>query len=242
VGPVESTEALSAAATLGPYFAVEHATRPDDWLPLTALTDRDDTTLLNERVAVVRAALARMAGIAAGAVELRAAASIHALALCSRLVAPALGTASLTGTVLAVSPDRVRWSPVASGPVPMYLEPAASHASHHPGELAQLIHEHVIEPSVAPVVEAFAHAFRLSRRVLWGNVASALSGSVTMIGHARPDHADRAREIVAATIDTPRLKGSGAYSEAGAFTRTNCCLYYRIPGGGYCGDCILRQR
>jgi hypothetical protein len=21
--------------------------------------------------------------------------------------------------------------------------------------------------------------------------------------------------------------------------RNNCCLYYRIPGGGTCGDCVL---
>ncbi|TDC76951.1 ferric iron reductase, partial [Actinomadura sp. 7K507] len=27
---------------------------------------------------------------------------------------------------------------------------------------------------------------------------------------------------------------------AGGFVRHNCCLYYRVPGGGMCGDCGLR--
>ncbi|MFD2121439.1 (2Fe-2S)-binding protein [Streptomyces cirratus] len=27
-----------------------------------------------------------------------------------------------------------------------------------------------------------------------------------------------------------------------AFTRRSCCLYYRVPGGGLCGDCVLRTR
>ena len=25
------------------------------------------------------------------------------------------------------------------------------------------------------------------------------------------------------------------------FKRTSCCLYYRVPGGGYCGDCVLTE-
>ncbi|TDC62491.1 hypothetical protein E1200_25580, partial [Actinomadura sp. GC306] len=24
--------------------------------------------------------------------------------------------------------------------------------------------------------------------------------------------------------------------------RSNCCLYYRVPGGGMCGDCGLSSR
>jgi ferric iron reductase protein FhuF len=24
------------------------------------------------------------------------------------------------------------------------------------------------------------------------------------------------------------------------FARTTCCLYYRVPGGGKCADCVLR--
>jgi len=24
--------------------------------------------------------------------------------------------------------------------------------------------------------------------------------------------------------------------------RASCCLFYRIPGGGLCGDCVLAHR
>ncbi|WP_372507037.1 (2Fe-2S)-binding protein [Actinomadura madurae] len=27
----------------------------------------------------------------------------------------------------------------------------------------------------------------------------------------------------------------------GGFVRNNCCLYYRVPGGGMCGDCGLAR-
>ncbi|MEU7551440.1 (2Fe-2S)-binding protein [Streptomyces sp. NPDC044571] len=26
-----------------------------------------------------------------------------------------------------------------------------------------------------------------------------------------------------------------------AFVRRSCCLYYKVPGGGFCGDCVLRR-
>ncbi|MFI1618174.1 (2Fe-2S)-binding protein [Streptomyces lydicus] len=26
-----------------------------------------------------------------------------------------------------------------------------------------------------------------------------------------------------------------------AFARRSCCLYYRVPGGGLCADCVLRR-
>jgi ferric iron reductase protein FhuF len=26
------------------------------------------------------------------------------------------------------------------------------------------------------------------------------------------------------------------------FRRRSCCLYYRVPGGAVCGDCVLHER
>jgi ferric iron reductase protein FhuF len=26
------------------------------------------------------------------------------------------------------------------------------------------------------------------------------------------------------------------------FLRNSCCLYYRLPDGGLCGDCVLRVK
>jgi iron complex transport system ATP-binding protein len=35
-----------------------------------------------------------------------------------------------------------------------------------------------------------------------------------------------------------RLSDAIVFSDAG-YRRTSCCLYYRVPGGGLCGDCVL---
>ena len=96
-----------------------------------------------------------------------------------------------------------------------------------------------------PLLEVFGERFRLSAQVLRGNVASALAGAAGIIADSRPDHAERAGRIVERVLALPPLAGSGELvrpdpSRSRRFlVRNNCCLYYRIPGGGLCGDCML---
>ena len=52
---------------------------------------------------------------------------------------------------------------------------------------------------------------RLSHRLLWGNVSSAAPAYL--------------RPLLPEPMPTGR--------------RTTCCLYYRVPGGGLCGDCVF---
>jgi FhuF 2Fe-2S C-terminal domain len=100
--------------------------------------------------------------------------------------------------------------------------------------------------------------------VLWGNVASALAGAAGMLADMYPDGqaahpgasgaagladragvAERAGVIVAQALAQPPLAGTGRLvrpdpEHARRFlVRHNCCLYYRIPGGATCGDCVL---
>jgi ferric iron reductase protein FhuF len=81
--------------------------------------------------------------------------------------------------------------------------------------------------------------------VLWGNVASALAGAAGMIADRAPSHAGRAAGVVGEMLRTGPLTGTGTLVRPSAETprqfliRHNCCLYYRIPGGGTCGDCVL---
>ena len=43
----------------------------------------------------------------------------------------------------------------------------------------------------------------------------------------------------------PPLAGLGEFVEEPShptgvgFARRTCCLFYRVPGGGTCGDCVL---
>ena len=52
-----------------------------------------------------------------------------------------------------------------------------------------------------------------------------------------PDVADRALEVGARALAHPYLVGTGEPDLP--FRRRSCCLFYRIPGGGTCGDCVL---
>jgi hypothetical protein len=42
-------------------------------------------------------------------------------------------------------------------------------------------------------------------------------------------------------LATSELSGCGDFIGSG-FVRNSCCLMYRIPGAGLCGDCVLRTR
>ncbi|MGW5694872.1 (2Fe-2S)-binding protein, partial [Streptomyces asiaticus] len=42
--------------------------------------------------------------------------------------------------------------------------------------------------------------------------------------------------------DHPPLRDAGTLGTAPlGYRRRTCCLYYRVPGGGLCGDCVLRE-
>ncbi len=231
--------ALAAAAEVGPYFVLDQ--RPvDGWLPFTALLD--DPAVLAERVAFVRSTIADRAGLAPDQIEERACASIHFLGLASRVLAPALGAAAVAGVVPDVGPDQIGWRPVDGGPVPMSWAGPTGHPVTTAAQAAARLDAGVLSRVVAPLATRFATSFRLSHQVLRGNAASALAGAAAMLtGSGRNLVLDPA-EIVGAAVQSGTLSGTGAFAAPGtspAFVRTNCCLFYRIPGAGLCGDCVL---
>ena len=212
-------------SALGPYFAVSVGADGDRWLPLAELPSR-----VAERVAFVRGELARRAG---ADVDVRVAASIHQLGFVSRLVAPALAAVALDDVVPAFT--GVRWQPVDGGPVPI----AVSALEVRPAS-ADAFDAAVLQPLVGPVVDAFA-GLGVSRRVLWGNVASALAGAAGMLRRADAPLAADPIGFVRAVLDRPGpLHAAGRFEVDGrAFVRASCCLFYRVPNAGKCGDCIL---
>ncbi|WP_229069102.1 (2Fe-2S)-binding protein [Actinoplanes sp. DH11] len=72
-------------------------------------------------------------------------------------------------------------------------------------------------------------------------VPGVLAGTGVGVGTA----AGRAAAFVEEALRLPQLRGSGSLVRPDAdrerwfLVRANCCLYYRIPGGGTCGDCVL---
>jgi FhuF 2Fe-2S C-terminal domain len=258
LGGVDSADvALRAAAALGPYFAWERRSGSDvpekgrgpagdfpvpggrageyvpapgrrsggDWRPLAELSEPEAVA---DRVGAARVVLAGPP---------RAVASVTFLGIASRLVSPPFAALVLVG-VLPV-PDRLWWRSVPRGPMPLAYEVATAAPADATPVAA------VLTRTVTPVLHAFADRYRISANVMWGNVASALAGAAGVLADSRPEHAERAGRILEQALTDPPLAGTGTVvrpdpAQARRFLiRRSCCLYYRIPGGGICGDCVL---
>jgi ferric iron reductase protein FhuF len=95
------------------------------------------------------------------------------------------------------------------------------------------------------VAAAFGTTFRLSPQVLWGNVASALAGAAGLLAEAFPARAEAAGQLTAELLRQGPLRGTGEVVQPDPalprrfLVRRSCCLFYRVPGGGTCGDCVL---
>ncbi len=229
-------------AALGPYFAVDvhppGSPPSPPWQPLGELTGSPDA--LAARIGEVRERLATAAGCPAAGVEFRVAASVAQLGLCARLLSPALGAAA-AGWALPVDTGQARWVPAIGGPFRLSLPEAAVSAGSGTGADACLS---LLAGPIGQVVRA-VEAMAVSPRVLWGNVASAVSGAAAMIAAARPDLATAAASTAAAVLRYPALADTYRGSPAAGFRRRNCCLIYRLspPGAArYCGDCVLGPR
>jgi FhuF 2Fe-2S C-terminal domain len=214
--------ALAAAAEAGPFFRLEVLADPaaGEWQPagteLAGLTARTAAQL--------------------GSREPRVAASILHLSLAARLWSPALGCGLLAGVV----PDMGALVISAGAEVRLGTTRLAGWRATSVAELATFA-----GATVGGQLDALAAALPtpLPPGLLRGNSASALTGALGMLLRFRPDLAGLARELAGHLLSGPDLAGAGvlAGAETGAlsFRRHSCCLYYRVPGGGLCGDCCL---
>ena len=240
---------LAALRELGPYFAIEThqpgEPMPAPWRPLSELLG--SPAALRARAEQVRAALARAGGLAPDQVELRVAASVGQLGLAARLIAPAFGVAVLGRRVLGFDAGQARWVPGDGSMFPLSLPAATLQGAEIP-ELTALsadIEGRWLDGPVRDLVDGFA-ALSVSRRILWGNVASAINGAAVMLSRSQPGRRDQATGLAEALLATPHLAGRHSGTPGGpAFRRRSCCLIYRAaPGDGaaYCGDCVLPAR
>jgi ferric iron reductase protein FhuF len=204
---------------LGPYFAVERWR--GDWRPLKDLAL--DPKTLSDRVEVAAAVLER-----AGPIPRRVVASVYSLGVVSRLVSPVLASAVLDETVPVLDLENVGWRPVVSGPMPIAYRDGVDYRPASAGAIVDGCLRSIVEPFLTTLGDRF----RVSPKVLWGNAASAIGGASVML--ANPN----AGSLVADLLDRPPLAGFATW-DGRALKRRNCCLFYRIPGAGTCGDCVL---
>ncbi|MEU0724926.1 (2Fe-2S)-binding protein [Streptomyces sp. NPDC006140] len=170
--------------------------------------------------------------------ESRVAASVTHQGLAARLWSVTLGCAALYGGIPDLDARLLRWDPDGSAPDDLWLPDVRP----LPGGAATLA-DTVLHGHLAPLTTALRAHYRLAPGLLRGNAASALAGAAREFDRwarrqGRTDAAARARSLARELLAHPLLDGAGTLTGT-AFRRRSCCLYYRVPGGGVCGDCCF---
>ncbi|QBJ98538.1 ATP-binding cassette domain-containing protein [Rhodococcus sp. ABRD24] len=228
VEPTEIVGTLAEIAAVSPYLATTTGEPgPGHWRPVRTLYE--NAGVLAEAVADVRARI--------GPTESRVAASTLFFGYAARLWKSALGGVILTGRLPDLDPDDLEWI-CEEGRISLNLRNPQGWKG---GDLTELAREMVLDRHLAPMIDAIRNAEPMSARLLWGNVASALIGAARVIDDgSSADTTHRAQLATEAILRDPRLTGALEPEHTG-YRRRSCCLFYRTPGAGYCGDCVLTR-
>ncbi len=233
---VAAGDVLDQVASVGEFFALERAPTGPEWVRLGVLTT--DPAVLEQRVARLRDALAVSARCDRAAVPVRTAASMDLQALAARVLSPAIGGCALAGLCPTFTLDALCWQP---GRPHLALTATTLRSASSTSLAAEALRSGVLEPVLVPLVGAYAAQFRLSLRVLWGNVASAAGGSTAVLEAGRLPTVHPPQALVADLCSADVLRPTVRATRP-RFLRNSCCLYYRVPRADMCGDCVLTRR
>nr|WP_202516693.1 (2Fe-2S)-binding protein [Streptomyces sp. SID161] len=172
--------------------------------------------------------------------EVRVAASIAQQGLAARLWSAAVGCAVLYGRLPDLDPRLLRWDARAAAPDDLWLTGLRPLRGDAAGLAEAVLHGHL-----EPLTAALRDRYGVAAGLLWGNAGSALAATGRELSrwaraHGRTDVAARARALTGELLAHPLLKATGTRTGT-AFRRRSCCLYYRVPGGGLCGDCCFTR-
>jgi siderophore-iron reductase FhuF len=177
--------------------------------------------------------------------ERRVAASLVVLGYAARLVGPTLAVLLGDRILLDARPAQVRYAYTAAAGFRLTL-PAPTGWRGPPDAVHQAWLNTVIDDHLTPLIAAVRADTPIAPRLLWGNVASGITGTLRALADQRAAPLDLCHRTGDNLLDHGPLRGAGRLTIEHArlqFRRRSCCLYYRLPGGGYCGDCpITRPR
>ncbi|WP_224390548.1 (2Fe-2S)-binding protein [Pseudonocardia sp. ICBG1293] len=235
--PPPVRDVLAGLAAVGPFFELLDATAERAaGRTVRSFADVLAPDALLDRVERTRAALG-----APPPLGRRIAASIAVQGLAAKLLSAPVAALALHRVLVDLRPSTLWWSATPLGDVVALDPPRVTPcAGPGPDALAPLV-----DRVLAPLVETAGERFGVSGRVLWGNVASSVAGAKRVLDIQRPDAADAVAVVAADLLGHPRLAGTGerrtpvAPDHAWTFRRHSCCLYYRVPGGSTCADCVL---
>jgi ABC-type cobalamin/Fe3+-siderophores transport system ATPase subunit len=223
-GDPAAIAAIDGLRDVSGYFALGTGTLDNGWRPVCQLYD--DTALLAETVDRVQARL--------GVTEQRVAASTFFLGFAARLWSIGLGSVVGYRMLVDLAPERLLFREI-DGQIALHVEyPVAARRDDLRCALADV----VLDEHLGPLSAALRRISPISEKLLHGNSASALLGAAMVFDRDRGTTSgwELARDLCA----DQRLGAAVEFVDTG-YRRTSCCLYYRTPHGGLCGDCALSR-
>jgi len=217
--------ALAEAAGAGPFFVLSVGDDGREWVPASALYAAG----MGELIAATGARL--------GVTEPRVAAATVHLGYAARLWSPVLHCALRH----AIVPDLTGLRAGTAPSLRLNLrEPRGWRADGTAGQAA-LAYRMVMGCHLEPLRARLP--VNVAAGLLHGNAAAAMTAALRLLAATHPDLGPQAREMALMLLDTGVLRGTGELTGPGLeFLRRSCCLFYRVPGGGICGDCPLPAR
>jgi iron complex transport system ATP-binding protein len=211
-------------ADLGPYFAVGTGPVSDGWRSVEQLYT--DTALLDGIVGRIQARM--------DAAEQRVAASTFYLGFAARLWSIGLGALAAHRLLPDLDTEYLLFQE-SDGQIRLHIEhPVALHGVDLEPRLADM----VLDGHLAPLSVALHRLGPISEKLLRGNAASALLGAARVFdGNGTTG---RGWQLARRLCADERLSDTIRFNNVG-YRRTSCCLYYRAPRGGLCGDCSLAE-
>ncbi|GII89266.1 hypothetical protein Ssi03_72560 [Sphaerisporangium siamense] len=216
---------------VGGFFAIELVPVEPGWRPLTDLFTTPD--VLKDKIAELAARFATA--------DIRAVASLLFQHLAARLWSPSLGIAVTHDMVADLTPG-LHWRAASGGPLPLRAGRLTGWQVADPARLAPELYRTVVTDVLEPLAATVQTIVRVSPRVLWGDSTSALANALRILVLRRPALSGKAAALGQELLEMGLLSDTGRMAEPVPgqlfFARRNCCLYYRLCGGGICGDCV----
>jgi iron complex transport system ATP-binding protein len=216
---------LAKISEINGYFAVGTGPVDTGWQSVQELYT--DLELLD---GIVEGVQTRM-----GAAERRVAASTFFLGFAARLWSIGVGAVVGHRLLPELAADELLFREV-DGQTELHIERPVGWQGD---DLEPLLADMVLDAHLAPLTEALRRLVPISRELLRGNAASALLGAARVYdGYRGTSAPGPAWQLARSLFADEKLNGTVRFSEA-SYRRTSCCLYYRAPAGGLCGDCVF---
>ena len=221
------TAALTELGDINAYFAIGTGPVDNGWCSVHQLyTDRD---LLGGIVERVQARL--------GAAEPRVAASIFFLGFAARLWSVGIGAVAGHRLLPALGADELLFREF-DGQIALHI---ARPVAWRGDDLEPRLADTVLDAHLTPLSTALHQLTNVSPELLRGNAASALLGAAREYDrHRAAASPGPGWRLAYRLCADERLLNTICFSDDD-YRRSSCCLYYRTPGGGLCGDCVFTE-